>query len=499
MSGDTTIALSLISHTNTGKTTLARTLLRRDVGDVRDAPHVTVEPAAYPLIDTQAGDHLVLWDTPGFGNSARLARRLAQQGNPVGWFLAQVWDRFRDRAFWLTQQAVRNVRERADVVLYLVNAAEAPADAGYLAPELTILEWIGKPVVVLLNQTGPPSAAAAEGADEARWRAALAERPHVSAVLALDAFARCWVHEAALFDVLAGVVPAAKQPAFARLAAAWNARRIAQFDAAIAAIAAPVAHAALDRATLPADPLMARIGRSLGMARAPGVRAEAAAEQAMAARVAADLRAATDGLIAVHELEGRAAAEALARVAGDVRRDTPLDEAKTAVMGGLVTGALTGLGADIAAGGLTLGGGMLAGAVLGALGGAGVARGMNVARDHGAITLRWDDPFLDALVADVVLRYLAVAHYGRGRGEWRAGEFPAFWREQAGAAVATHRAALAALWKKRGAEPEAQRLEAEIAAVLKAIAGDVLAALYPVPVRAYASASTHSATSAGPR
>ena len=48
----TTIALSLISHTNAGKTTLARTLVGRDVGEVRDAPHVTLEAAAYPLIDT---------------------------------------------------------------------------------------------------------------------------------------------------------------------------------------------------------------------------------------------------------------------------------------------------------------------------------------------------------------------------------------------------------------------------------------------------------------
>ena len=37
----TTIALSLVSHTNVGKTTLARTLLGRDIGEVRDAAHVT--------------------------------------------------------------------------------------------------------------------------------------------------------------------------------------------------------------------------------------------------------------------------------------------------------------------------------------------------------------------------------------------------------------------------------------------------------------------------
>jgi predicted GTPase len=31
------LQLSLVSHTNVGKTTLARTLLGRDVGEVRDA------------------------------------------------------------------------------------------------------------------------------------------------------------------------------------------------------------------------------------------------------------------------------------------------------------------------------------------------------------------------------------------------------------------------------------------------------------------------------
>ena len=169
------VSLSLISHTNAGKTTLARTLLGRDVGEVRDAPHVTAEATPYPLVQTADGDLLTLWDTPGFGDSVRLARRLRQDRNPIGWFLSQVWDRYQDRALWLSQLAVRNVAEQADVVLYLVNAAEAPADAGYLASELEVLEWIGKPVLVLLNQTGPPRERSAEEADAARWRAALAD------------------------------------------------------------------------------------------------------------------------------------------------------------------------------------------------------------------------------------------------------------------------------------------------------------------------------------
>src|SRR5215218_6815687 len=129
ITGANEIALSLISHTNAGKTTLARTLLGKDIGEVRDVPHLTTEATRHLLQDTPEGDALVLWDTPGFGDSARLARRLAQQGNPIGWFLSQVWDRFRDRPLYLSQQAVRNARDEADVVLYLVNASETPADA----------------------------------------------------------------------------------------------------------------------------------------------------------------------------------------------------------------------------------------------------------------------------------------------------------------------------------------------------------------------------------
>ena len=479
MTAGTPIALSLISHTNAGKTTLARTLLGRDVGEVRDAPHVTTEASAFPLIDTAEGDALLLWDTPGFGDSARLAQRLRQQGNPIGWFLSEVWDRFRDRSFWLTQQAVRNVRDQADVVLYLVNAAEAPGDAGYLAPELAVLEWIGKPVIVLLNQAGPPRERAEELADEARWRDALASRSRVQEVMSLDAFARCWVQELTLFAAVGRALPAARRPAFERLAGAWKARRMAQFDAAMAALAQPIARAAGDRVTLPADRLLTRLGKSLGLARSEGETPEARAAAAMGARLDADLRECTDRLIAIHALEGRAAGDVLSRLAADVRRDAPLDEGKAAMMGGVVTGALSGLAADLAAGGLTLGAGMLAGAVLGALGGVGVARGVNVARGRTEAELRWDDAFLDGLVASALLRYLAVAHWGRGRGEWQESEYPPFWRERVTGLVTARGPALAAIWALRtpGGDvgPIAERLQDALAALARALLDD----LYP--------------------
>ena len=127
----TTVTLSLISHTNVGKTTLARTLLRREIGEVRDEPHVTTLAEAHRLIEADAA-RLLLWDTPGFGDTVRLMTRLRLEKNPIGWFLHQAWDRVLDRALWCSQEAVRNVRQESDVVLYLVNVTEDPEGAGYL-------------------------------------------------------------------------------------------------------------------------------------------------------------------------------------------------------------------------------------------------------------------------------------------------------------------------------------------------------------------------------
>jgi hypothetical protein len=478
----TTIALSLISHTNAGKTTLARTLLGRDVGEVRDAPHVTQEATAYPMIDTPQGDALVLWDTPGFGDSARLARRLAQQGNPIGWFLSQLWDRFRDRAFWLSQQAVRNVRDQADVVLYLVNAAEEPDDAGFLAPELAVLEWVGKPVVVLLNQTGRPRPHDAEAREEQRWQGALGTRAFVHAVVTLDAFARCWVQEVVLLRLVGGALPEDKREAHARLADAWQQRRLEQFAQSIGELAGFVAAAACDSEPVPEASLQSTLrefGKAIGVARDEGDAAQRRASESLASRLDSALRASTDRLIAIHGLEGRASADVLARMSRTVALDAPVSEGKAAMMGGVVSGALTGLAADLASGGLTFGAGMLTGAVLGALGGAGIARGMNVARGKTGASVRWDDAFLDELVVSALLRYLAVAHYGRGRGEWVETEYPSFWTPLVRGVVERRREAFARAWKEREPQCDADRLAAALQRELHGAARDVLEALYP--------------------
>jgi hypothetical protein len=476
------VDLSLISHTNIGKTTLARTLLARDIGEVRDAAHVTDLAEPHTMMESAEGDVLRLWDTPGFGDSARLAKRLAQSGNPIGWFLTEVWDRWRDRPFWSSQQALKNVRNEADVVLYLVSAAEDPRNAGYVAPEMQILEWFGKPAIVLLNQAGEPRPRAEEQAEEQRWASHVARYAFVRDVLTLDAFARAWVQEFVLLRAVAKALPEAKHAAFARLSAAWQAKRMSEFEASMAALGGQLARAACDREPLDETGVKAalrEVGAALGIGRNGEATTKDRAMQRLAERLDADIRATTDRLIAAYGLEGRAAAEVLARMAGDYAVRERMSEGKAAMVGGLVSGALSGLAADVAAGGLTFGAGMLTGGLLGALGAAGLARGYNLVRGAKETTVCWSDEFLDGLFASALLRYLAVAHYGRGRGEWQAAEYPPFWRDEVAKVVAARRGALAAIWAERGAEGDPARLAAILHRELASAALDLFEQLYP--------------------
>ena len=473
----TTINLSLISHTNAGKTTLARTLLGRDVGEVRDAAHVTELATGYVLVQ-QGEDTLMLWDTPGFGDTARLLTRLRHSGNPIGWFLNQVWDRWRERPLWSSQQAVKNAREQADVILYLVNAAEDPASASYVDLEMEVLAWIGKPVVVLLNQMGPPRDDVSN--ERARW-ADIGAPGQVRAVLPLDAFARVWVQEGVLLDAVAPLLPDAKHAAMERLQERWQKLNLARFDASMDVMARYLAAAATDREEVDEPGWQGKLAAAMS-GRDKGDRAAGKAMKNLAGRLAEATAASTDELIRLHGLSGKAAKKVLDRVSEDYAHNAKTPEGAAAALGGLVSGAVGGLAADAVAGGLTLGGGMIVGAVLGALGAGGVSKGINMSRGEDGSSMRWANDFLERLTVTAVLRYLAVAHYGRGRGEWAESEHPAFWQPVVEDEVSNRADALKTALRQpeTGAAggPVGGHAQA-ISAVVRAIAGAVLLRLYP--------------------
>jgi 50S ribosome-binding GTPase/Domain of unknown function (DUF3482) len=483
-----TLSLSLVSHTNVGKTTLARTLLGRDIGEVRDAPHVTELAEPHVLVESPAGDRLTLWDTPGFGDSVRLARRMRQQGQPLGWLLSEVWDRWRDRPFWASQQALRHVRDDSDVVLYLVNAAEAPAAAGYVAPEMELLAWVGKPVIVLLNQLGAARSADEDAADIEAWRAHLAPHPLVQAVLPMDAFTRCWLQEGLLLQQIGALLAGEAAAAMARLHAAWAGARLATFSASIALLSDGLGRAAAARVTVAdAGGLRERLRQVGGALGVPGAARDAdpqhLAQQALAGLLVEDSRDGSTRLIHLHGLDGQAQAQIEALLDQPFEHRQKLPEGRAAVIGGAVTGALTGLKADVLSGGLTLGGGLIAGGLIGALGAASLARGINVVRGRGSSWVAWNAEALDALVEAALMRYLAVAHFGRGRGAWTAGEAPLHWRAAVQQALAPQADALAAVWRGRStrhdAPDDAALLAAALHLPLRSAAQGTLERLYP--------------------
>ncbi len=483
------VDLSLISHTNVGKTTLARTLLREDIGEVGDRPHVTEVAESHMLITSAEGDTLVLWDTPGFGDSARLLRRLQQGNHPIGWLLSQVWDRFADRPLWCSQQALRTARSSTDVILYVANAGEQPGSVGYVDAELRILGWMAKPVIVLLNQLGPPGERSHVEAELAPWKAAAREYPWIVGVLPFDAFARCWVQEGTLLAQVQPLLPVSQQAPFLRLRESWRYRNLQVFQLSMRALAAQIADAALDLQAVESSQRSGKARAWLGVLTGRPRPADCDLEQAqraLAGRLDSAIRATTRELVRLHGLTGAATDEVLKRMGSEFTVERPADADKASVWGGLVSGALGGLAADLGAGGLTVGAGALIGGVLGALGARGLAKAYNLARGSETGTVRWSDEFLSERLGAALMRYLAVAHFGRGRGDFVSATAPAHWAPVVGKAIALHHADLRELWRSRGGaqgdetlRPAAEVLAARILPLLTASARDVLIDLYP--------------------
>ena len=475
------VQLALVSHTNNGKTTLTRTLLGADVGEVRDAAHVTIFSEAHTLLWSADGDVLRLWDTPGFGDSVRLLKRLARSDNPIGWFLREVLDRFQDRTFWLSQQALRTARDAADVVLYLVNASESPQDAGYLDAEMQILAWLGKPVLVLLNQIGAPRPAAQEQAERALWRAALEKYPFVRDVLPLDAFARCWVHERVFYESVAAILPPQKMAGYRRLLEIWRTNNVDRFNQAMHLTAAQLAGAAREREVVGSEDksLMRSALQVVGIGTNVQQRRQDRAMQALVTRFELNTAQTTTDLLALYKLDPGAATTINTRVRDNFVVRMPIDARHAGLLGAIVSGATSGLTADLLAGGLTGGVGALIGGLAGAVAFAGVAQGYNAGTDRRLPSVAFTDPFLRSLVIAAILRYLAIIHFGRGRGHFSESEAPSFWQELVEQAVTSHEATLNRLWKvvRDGTDPTSATPQMQ--ELLASITMSTLRQLYP--------------------
>lgn len=473
------IALSLISHTNIGKTTLARTLLRRDIGLVADRAHVTLENHKYTVLETDAGESLQLWDTPGFPNCQKILSRLQGAKNPIIRILTEVWDRFRDRPSWCAQQAVLNVQQEADVVLYLVNATEEPSMAGYIAPELQLLEWIGKPVIVLLNQTGPPRDREAQHRLEQPWKDYFARHGFVRGVHSLDAFSRCWVQEGILFETIQSLLPFHDRHLMNRLFTVWQNANLSVF------------HTAMEQWAM----LVSRAARSRVMTKGDGSPMDVQKQQAVDALLkdlVNEVGATTKAVVALHGLEGDAIGVIQARMehvevqrGSQSRGEATLSGTAIGGIGGALTsGAYAGLHLDAATGGVSMGlftfAGAVVGGVLGFLGGEAWAERR---AGNTPTPVTWSDEYLDVLVQDVIIRYLAIAHFGRGQGPYVADpEDPRFWIMKVTTLVSTQHTILHEEWKRlreQDPKPHTEANPTQLTALLTSITLELLWSAYP--------------------
>ena len=92
--------------------------------------------------------------------------------------------------------------------------------------------------------------------------------------------------------------------------------------------------------------------------------------------------------------------------------------------------------------------------------------------------MRWSDEFLDARLGAALIRYLAVAHFGRGRGDFAASDPAPRWQAVVAAALARLAAERETLWP--GARLESAS-NARLEAVILTLLTEVLTQLYPEP------------------
>lgn len=174
-----------------------------------------------------------------------------------------------------------------------------------------------------------------------------------------------------------------------------------------------------------------------------------AAQTALASRAADEFCALTDKLIEINALKGKGVRkELLLRMQSDwtVKSSVPLTP--VAVAGAVSTGAASGLVTDIATGGLSLGIGTLLGTVAGALGGVGLAVAYNQKKEINGTVVTWSDNALNKFLLETALLYLAIAHFGRGRGNWQDGEYPKYWTKSLEQKINNNNLSTKKLWQK---------------------------------------------------
>lgn len=349
---DRPLRIAVVGHTNTGKTSLLRTLTRdRRFGAVSFRPGTTrhVEMARL-LVDGR--EVLELYDTPGLEDPIALLETMEETATAaelrldgparIGRFLESepATARFEQEAKVLRQLL------QSDAAFYVIDARDPVL--GKYRDELALLAWCGVPLLPLLNFVADPRA------DEAAWRDMLG-RAGLHAVVRFDTVAPEAGSERLLYEKLATLIDGHRGRLLALVDSHEREAR-QRCQAALGLIAELLVDVAADRAVV-------RGADSAALATAAdrlNTRVRLREQQCLEALL--ELYRFTHEDIDLHELPIRDG-----RWENDLFDPDTLQLMSVRIGGGAAAGAASGLGVDLMTGGLTLG----AGAAIGALAGGG--------------------------------------------------------------------------------------------------------------------------------
>ncbi len=339
--------LAIVGHTNTGKTSLVRTLLHQaQFGSVDDRAGTTTRVSGEPLyIDHRAV--MTLYDSPGLENAPALFDWLelhAGSQRHRGPARVQTLLDDADASTRFDQESqVLSLVLGSDVALYVCDARE-PVLEKY-RDELSILSLCGRPIVVVLNFVASPHS------QESQWRAALAQlgQHHI---IAFDAMVRNPVTERRLFEQIRSL-----SDAFVPTIDAWLRKREQEeadrLSAGLSAIAQLLIDATAIQSVIDQDEPMDE------------------AVQALQDQVRRREQLAVDVLLDLYRFGPQDYAEDPLNLSAGRWSDDVFDPdtlKSYGIRAGRYIGTGAGLGAafDVATGGLSLGTGTLVGAATGA-------------------------------------------------------------------------------------------------------------------------------------
>ena len=283
----------------------------------------------------------------------------------------------------------------------------------------------------------------------------------------MDAFARCWVQEYSLFDAVGDALPDNLKAAFAELKNEWLTGRRAAYDQSTAALSRFMNDRVNDTEVVTVIPLAKRLklfGKSVGLFKSKTPAPDTSdAQKTLSQKADEAFQDLAQELLSINGLSGTVEPQTLfARMETVWTPRAKVSGTKAGLAGAIGAGAAGGRSADIAAGGLTFGAGALIGAVVGAVGAMSAAGSYNKKKNADGAVVTWSDTALTRFLAQSLLLYLAVAHFGRGRGVWEENEAPAVWQETVMKAIKLH--------------PTEREF---IATAVRPLTDDILSQLYP--------------------